>query len=118
MSRIDDALDQSIDSLLQDIGRSVRIGATPLGPDGDGRLGRAWLRSQWTRLKESLCGSTAQRALNVNPDSETRIRDIAAVADVLLQPVYRNSGIPVASLAVVLAKHGLDRLCGEETFEG
>lgn len=108
-----------LDDLLRRLGQDVRSAALPLGPGSDRRIGIAWIRSHWALLKATLCGSKLSKALTRDSESENEIRDAAALIDVALSPVLAKAGIaaPTVTVAVIIAKYGVGRLCADEVFE-
>jgi len=93
------------DALLEQLADDVAAGVGPLDPERKRAVARAWMEAQEDRFRDAVCGDPRVQAAR-SGDSLTLA---AAIAD-LLTPVL---GVPpAASVAVLLARRGLDRLCG------
>jgi hypothetical protein len=112
ISLINELLPLDEEELLAEIG-AASIGET-LGvrPSEFGRyirVGRQWLDTHADELRASLCGNATIEAIR-DRLADGQADDIAILADVIAT-MYGH--FPAAAASVVIARRGIDRLCGE-----
>ncbi|MTD47337.1 hypothetical protein GKE82_24330 [Conexibacter sp. W3-3-2] len=99
-------LDLDDDLLLVQLADDVAAGVGPLDPDRKRRIAKAWLDAQEDRLRDAVCSDPRVSAARADGEA---LLIAAAIAD-LVAPLF--GGPPAATVAVLLVRRGLDRLCG------
>jgi hypothetical protein len=100
-------LDLEDDALLVQLADDVAAGVGPLDPERKRGIARAWLDAQEDRLRDVVCNDPRVRQARAGQGDD--LLTAAAIAD-LMSPLI---GVPpAATVAVLLVRRGLDRLCG------
>ena len=73
------------------------------------RAGRRWFEENYDRLHVEICDSEKVRSLHAALGRDATL-DAAAIADALTSVAL--GGVPVAAVAVIVAKRGLATFCG------
>ncbi|WP_018348381.1 hypothetical protein [Longispora albida] len=102
-SRID--LDE--DSLFELLSRELTLGVGPQDPAARRAFGRAWFTANLGRLRAAVCGAPAITAFRA--DKADVATTISAVADLVASVTSAPAACTVATL---LVRYGLNRLCG------
>lgn len=100
-------LDYDEDELLLLLGEQVLLAAGSLDDDRRRAVARAWLDAQRDRFRTQICADpwiTQLRAVADGDAAETA----AAIADLIAGLLGK---VPAATVATLLVKNGLDRLC-------
>lgn len=92
--------------LFVELGEQLSSGVGRRDPKYLATVARVWFEDRMERFRHLVCGSEAVRLAQQSGDEATLL---SAVAD-LIAPI---AGIlPAATVAVLLARYGIDRLCG------
>jgi hypothetical protein len=103
---IDALLPRSTDELLVQLAQSSTVGGLPFGFNQLRSIGAALFVAWWNVIKDEVC----RHYKEINLDAETATRDAALLVDALLA---QQNQPPLATVSVLAAKYGLDRLCRE-----
>lgn len=94
-----------------------RIGTAVLGPSLGMKLpdvtelmavGKDWFRGHSTALRAAVCGSNFVAAYRSSKRTHDRVLLVAAIADLVASV---TGGVTAISVAVLIAKEGLDTFC-------
>ncbi len=94
--------------LLLRLSEQVALGVGPLDPQRKLAIARAWMDAQQERLRDAVCGDPRVRALR--DDASAGDLELAAAICDLVATIA--GGLPTATVAMLLVRRGLDRLCG------
>ncbi len=105
-------VEKSYFDLLVDLGTEL-VGkqAVPRPPNQLAELGKRWLTANSKKLREVVCEARVTKAVLNGKDS---IVLVTAVADLIAGAF---SGVSPFTVAALLVKFGLDRLCSGERLE-
>jgi hypothetical protein len=95
------------DALLERLAEEVIVAAGPLDRERKRQLARVWLDAQRTRLREAVCGHAIAQDIASRKDDDL-VDSLAALADLVASVTGK---LPAATVAVLLVRSGLDRLC-------
>jgi hypothetical protein len=95
------------DALLERLADEVTLGVGPVDPSGKRAIARAWMDAQRQRLRRALCHKPQIETLRVSASSDS-LNLAAAVADLIASI---TGTLPAATVAMLLVRTGLDRLC-------
>jgi len=93
------------DSLLELLAEQTVLAANRLDQETKRKLGQAWLDAQLARLRELVCGDPV---VERDRGADDLVDTLAAVTDLVASVAGR---LPAATVAVLLTRSGLDRLC-------
>ncbi len=97
-----------IDDLYADLASEALRGGSPVDPGFRRSVGKALFAEWFNVFRDAICSSEFRASLSGEDDTESKIRDAAAVIDLISG---LNEILPVASFAVIIVRRGLDRLC-------
>jgi hypothetical protein len=98
----------SEEELLARLADESALGAEPFSFKRKVAVGRAIFAGWWEELKDTLC--PRQREFTESDSAEDRVRDAAALLDII---ATAHSNVPAATITVLIVKYGLERLCSD-----
>lgn len=109
-AEIESQLTLDTDLLLQILGSSLSIGASP----GTSTDGRAILANVKRTHRERICADVKVQAAR-KYSTHSKVLLVAAVVDCIAGAV---TGVSPITVAVLIVREGLDSLCGEHASHG
>jgi hypothetical protein len=89
------------------LGREVVQFAGPADDDRRARVAKAWFETHLEDLRAAICGHSRIEAVR-SKEGASSLDTLAAVADLVATLKF---GISAATVAVLVTRYGLDRLC-------
>ncbi|MBF0157786.1 MAG: hypothetical protein HQL57_11435 [Magnetococcales bacterium] len=112
INSIDDLVQKSMDELLLEVGDIIiknRMGMKQYSHQEIIEIAKEWFRNNFIKFKVLLCGN--ERIIHISQSGNTSEAELAIIiADLIASNVV---GVPVLTASVLLAKIGVNRLCGE-----
>jgi hypothetical protein len=95
------------DALFELLASETALGAAPQDRESRRALGRAWFDSHLSQIRDTVCGNAKIRQLGTGTNAA--LTTASAVADLL---VSLFSGPAAFTVAVLVVRYGLHKLCG------